>query len=234
MDVEARQPKSQTDQDLQFALLFFVAWMITVVLPRLAATALLSVGDGLVALPAGLAAGSMWLECTRTRVGLRLIAIPLSLIFVGATRAPAQTPSSLPWVVMAAVSLAAYWLWVLEHVAKKKPIDLQVRPMQRVASLSRPKRLSVRSLVMPVLATLAGGVVFVAAPYFASSERRAFVLTMAAAFVVIAAIGGLAPMLRQEKRRADRSELRRRALVMFLYAAACLAILWGYLQYRQI
>ncbi len=135
---------------------------------------------------------------------------------------------------MAAVSLFAYWLWILEAVAKRRPALLQSRPMQRVSLLPPNRDPAWSRLALPLVAVLGACVVFVLPPLVAGPDRRAFVLAMAAAFFVMSAIGGVVPMLRIEKRKADRKEVRRRALIMLLYALACLAILWGYMKYRQI
>ena len=234
MEDGVAQPMPSRDRNLRFALLFFIVWMVVVVLPRFDASSALVRGDVLLMLPPISAVVALFVTLQRARVFLQLVVVPVLLIVAASLRVPMEAPSSLPGVILAALALISYWLWVLEHEAKQLPLRLQTEPIQRAGLLPPATRWSWRSLVLHAVATLAVVVAFVSPTSFAGIERRTFVLTMAAAFVIMAAIGGVAPMLRLEKRRADRKEVGRRALVMFFYAAACLAILWLYLEYRRV
>lgn len=216
---------------MRFALVFVVAWSVTVVLPRLVAPPALQFRDAIVLLPLGLAVLSL-LSQERARFWLQLFAIPVSFAVAGALAAPKDAPSSAAWTVMAAVVLFAYWLWTLHSVAQKKVLDLETIPLNRSSLVPPPVRFW-RKLALPLVGGLSMIVVFIIPPLFAGVERRAFVLSLSTAFVLIAHIGGVTPMLRVQKRLPDRKEVVRRAVIMTFYALACLAIYWGYSEFRR-
>lgn len=222
-----------TDATVRFALVFVVTWVVAALLPRLAAPAALTFVDAWLLVPLAMAIASI-VSNAQVRYWLRLVAIPVTLSVCTALCEPLRTPSTVAWICMAALSLLAYWLWVLQLEGVEAPLVLETQALGRSSLVPAPMRRPLRAYLLPAIGATAAAIVFVVPTYFAAVERRAFVLALATAFVIMALVGGVVPMLRLEKRRADRKEVRRRAWIMLFYALACLVILWGYTQYRRL